>query len=105
MAKIPSYIDDVASLFTFDLKTLGPKLVLPLLTLLGAWGGFPAPPKSFEFLAKSPFFQYFFLWVLVMQGGASADPDLSLVAVLLFVLFAELVKFIESRVTKKQKKN
>jgi hypothetical protein len=97
-----SKIDDITSLFKADFKTLGPKLVLPALTLLGAWGGFPTPPKSFSFLAKNRFFQYFFLWVLVMQGGASADPDLSLVAVLIFVLFAELVKYFERRSEEKK---
>jgi hypothetical protein len=100
---LPTYIDDAVSFLTFDFKTLGPKLVLPILTLIGALGGFPTPPKSFAFLAENRFFQYFFLWVLVMQGGASADPDLSLVAVLIFVLFIELVKYIENKKAQKIK--
>lgn len=99
----PSYTDDIMSFFKLDYKNLGPKLVLPMLTLLGAWGGFPKPPKSFEFLAENRFFQYFFLWVLVMQGGASADPDLSLVAVIVFGLFSELVFFLERKVKREER--
>lgn len=90
-------IDDLTKLVTGDFKTLFPKLILPMLTLIGALGGFPAPPKSFQFLADNKFFQYFFLWVLVMQGGGSVDADLSLVAVLLFVLVIEGIKFFEKR--------
>lgn len=98
----PKMLDDVTRLITGDFKNLLPRLVLPMLTLIGALGGFPQPPKSFAFLANNRFFQYFFLWVLVMQGGASADADLSLVAVLFFVLFIEGFKYFEKRAEEKK---
>lgn len=94
--------DDVSSLLKFDFKVLGPKLVLPMLTLIGAWGGFPEPPKSFKKITQNRFFQYFFLWVLVMQGGASADADLSLVAVLIFVFISEIIKKYEESMEMKK---
>jgi hypothetical protein len=87
--------DDIRSLISLDFATLGPKLVLPMLTLIGAWGGFPEPPKLFKFLTDISIFKYLFLWVLVMQGGAGLDADLSLVAVLMFFIFSESIKFIE----------
>lgn len=90
-----NFTDDLTSFIKFDYKTLGPKLILPFLTLLGSWGGFPEAPKSFQKLADNNFFKYFFLWVLVMQGGASADPDLSLVAVIIFGIISESIKYFE----------
>lgn len=71
------------------------RLVMPMLTLVGAWGGFPDSPKMFKALTSWRPFQYFFLWVLVMQGGASADPGLSLIAVLIFGLVTEIIKGVE----------
>ena len=87
--------DDINSLISLDYATLGPKLFLPMLTLLGAWGGFPEAPESFKFLTEISIFKYLFLWVLVMQGGAGADADLGLVSIILFFIFSEGIKFLE----------
>jgi hypothetical protein len=94
MSFIASFFDEIFALknpFTFPWG----RLVMPMLTLIGAWGGFPDSPKMFKTVTKWRPFQYFFLWVLVMQGGASADPGLSLIAVLIFVVVTELIKGIE----------
>ena len=71
------------------------RMIMPMLTLVGAWGGFPDSPKIFKAVTQFRLFQYFFLWVLVMQGGASADPGLSLLAVLIFGIVSEVIKLIE----------
>jgi hypothetical protein len=97
--------DDINSLISLDYATLGPKLFLPLLTLLGAWGGFPDAPESFKFLTEISIFKYVFLWVLVMQGGAGSDFDLSLVAVILFYILTEGIKYLERRSGRFNKKN
>lgn len=76
-----------------------PRLILPFLTLVGAWGGFPEPPRMFKKIVEYRFFQYFFLWVLVMQGGASVDPGLSLVSVIVFVSISEVIKMLEGEET------
>jgi hypothetical protein len=87
--------DDIKSLISLDYATLGPKLFLPMLTLIGAWGGFPEAPESFKFLTEVSIFKYVFLWVLVMQGGAGSDADLSLVSIILFFILTEGIKFLE----------
>jgi hypothetical protein len=89
--------DDLSSLYRLDFATLAPKLFIPMLTLIGAWGGFPEAPKSFKFLTEISIFKYIFLWVLVMQGGGGLDADLSLVAIILFFIISESIKFIERK--------
>ena len=91
---IGSFFDEFRQIITFNFSLS--RLALPMLTLIGAWGGFPPPPKIFEGLAKWRPFQYFFLWVLVMQGGASVDPGLSLLSVLIFVAITEVINLIEA---------
>ena len=90
---IGSIFDEFKQIITFQFSFT--KLILPFLTLIGAWGGFGEPPRMFKSLTTWRPFQYFFLWVLVMQGGASTDPGLSLVAVLIFVAITEVIKLIE----------
>lgn len=95
-AFLQSFFDELKAFsnpFTFPWS----RMVLPMLTLLGAWGGFPDAPDVFKKLAEWKFFQYFFLWVLVMQGGASADPGLSFIAVVLFILLTELLKKYDNK--------
>lgn len=81
---LKTFFDDIVA-FANPFKAPWHKLVLPLLTLIGAWGGFPKAPAIFDKIAKDKWFQYLFLWILVMQGGASADPGLSFIAVLIFM--------------------
>jgi len=90
---IQSLFDEFKQIITFSFPFS--KLVLPFLTLIGAWGGFPDSPRMFKKLTTWRPFQYFFLWVLVMQGGASVDPGLSLLSVLIFVAITEIIKLIE----------
>lgn len=89
-----SFFDEIFALknpFTFPWS----KLIMPMLTLIGAWGGFPDSPQIFKKITEYRIFQYLFLWVLVMQGGASADPGLSFISVIIFVIITELLKSTE----------
>ncbi len=75
---------------------------LSFLTLFGAWGGFPVPPKFFTWLtANVPFLRYFFQWlmlfVLVYQGGSGQKALLAAVTSSVFFIVFEIVKGIENR--------
>ena len=93
---VQSFFDEIFALrnpFTFPWS----RMIMPMLTLIGAWGGFPDSPKIFKKISEYRLFQYFFLWVLVMQGGASADPGLSFIAVIIFALITEILKIGETK--------
>lgn len=90
------HFDDVISLFSGKFKSS--KLLLPILTAVGAWGGLPEGPRSFKMVTQNKIFQYFFLWILIMQGGGGADMDLSLIAVAAVFIITEIVIAIENSV-------
>ena len=62
------------------------QMVLPLATAIGAYGGFPDPPRFFNNLVRNEFFRYVLLAVLIYQGGAGQDIKLSVLVT--FVIFA-----------------
>jgi len=63
------------------------QLVLCVATLLGAFGGFPAPPKVFNQLAQNELVQWALVFTLLWQGGAGQDTRVALtVTVLAFVV-------------------
>lgn len=49
------------------------KLLLVLATLLGAFGGFPEPLKSFKWVTQYQVIQWLMVFVLLYQGGAGED--------------------------------
>ena len=103
-AFVKSFFDEIFALLnpvTFPWS----KLVLPMLTLIGAWGGFPDPPQVVKKIAQWKFFQYFFLWILAMQGGASADPGLSFISVILFGIITEILNMFDSSSSTKTTKD
>jgi hypothetical protein len=53
------------------------RLILVVCTMLGAFGGFPEPPKAFKRLASNQMVQWALVFVLLFQGGANADPVLA----------------------------
>ena len=53
------------------------KIVITILTALGAWGGFPAPPKAFNRLVTNEVVQYLLVFVLLMQGGTGGNYKLA----------------------------
>ena len=63
------------------------QFILPLATAIGAYGGFPEPPRFFNEMVRNEFFRYALLAVLIYQGGAGQDIKLSiLVTVIIFAL-------------------
>lgn len=63
------------------------KWILPAATALGAWGGFPKPPKMFQDLAKNEIVQYLLVAVLVWQGGGQQNLRVALIlAVAMYIL-------------------
>ena len=53
-------------------------IIHPMATVLGAWGGFPPPPKIFQQLVKNELVQYLLVFLLTYQGGGNEDIALSL---------------------------
>jgi len=65
----------------------GKDLILPLATAIGAYGGFPNPPRFFSELTQNEMFRWALVFVLVWQGGSGQDAKLAvLVTALMFAL-------------------
>ena len=76
------------------LKSKLQPLVLPLVTGLGAFGGFPEPPNMFKRVVKNKLIQYFLLFLLIWQGGGGQDWKLSAkVTLVIFVLITVINMF------------
>lgn len=68
-------------------------IVLAVATGLGAWGGFPAPPRSFNRFVTNEIVQYALVFVLLMQGGAGKNYKLAgLITGVMYVLHKILDK-------------
>tara|TARA_B100000795_G_scaffold266027_1_gene248631 strand:- start:557 stop:838 length:282 start_codon:yes stop_codon:yes gene_type:complete len=63
-----------------------------LATALGAYGGFPEAPEWWKTLAKTNAFQFLTLWVLVFQGGGSADYVWTSIITMIVYVFMEITK-------------
>jgi hypothetical protein len=50
------------------------QILLVLTTIIGAFGGFPTPPRFFTNMAKYAPVQWALVFVLAYQGGAGQDP-------------------------------
>lgn len=69
-------------------------LILPLVTAMGAFGGFPEPPSMFKNIIKNIVVQYFLLFLLIWQGGGGQNWKLSAkVTVVIFVLITAMKMF------------
>lgn len=67
------------------------KLLLVSCTILGAFGGFPQPPKVFQTLTSYRLVQWALVFVLAYQGGAGEDPILAAAAtVVTFIIYMVL---------------
>lgn len=74
-------------------ETLEP-LILPLVTAVGAFGGFPEPPNTFKKIIRNKVVQYFLLFLLIWQGGGGQDWKLSAkVTVIIFLMFSVIKMF------------
>lgn len=62
------------------------QMILVLATAIGAFGGFPTPPKMFTDLVKNEIVQWGLVFVLCYQGGAGQNVELAALAtVVLYV--------------------
>jgi hypothetical protein len=62
-------------------------IILAVATGLGAWGGFPAPPRGFNRFVTNEYVQYALVFVLLMQGGAGKNYKLAgLITGVMYVL-------------------
>ena len=62
------------------------KMLAPITTAVGAWGGFPTPPQWFTQLAHNEWFQYAMLFVLIYQGAGASNPKTSLAFTIVFYI-------------------
>lgn len=69
-------------------------ILLVTTTIIGAFGGFPEPPKAFSNLASFKPIQWGLVFVLAYQGGAGQDPILAAAATAVtFVLYTVVRAF------------
>lgn len=69
-------------------------ILLVTATIVGAFGGFPEPPKAFSNLATFKPVQWALVFVLAYQGGAGQDPVLAAAATAAtFVLYTVVRAF------------
>ena len=96
-------------------------IVVGLLgTGIGAYGGMPAPPKTFvKAVDKFPILQWFLVYVLIWQGAGGFDEKLSLYGTMLVFILYKVMIYAEkhwdllyylglnekTRAQKKQEKN
>ena len=71
-------------------------ILLVTCTVLGAFGGFPQPPKAFLQLTKYPIVQWFLVFVLAYQGGAGQDPLLAGAATLITFILYKVARAMEA---------
>ena len=72
------------------------KMVLAMATTIGAFGGFPDPPKAFSALTQYQFVQWMLVFVLIFQGGGSQDPLFSVAVTIATFLLYKFVRFFEN---------
>lgn len=72
------------------------KLLLVSCTILGAFGGFPQPPKVFLNLASYQIIQWALVFVLAYQGGAGEDVVLAAVATFVTMVIYKVVRALEN---------
>jgi ABC-type branched-subunit amino acid transport system permease subunit len=71
-------------------------IVLVSATILGAFGGFPKPPKVFTNLTQYSLVQWLLVFVLAYQGGSGQNVGLALMATLLTFVLYQVLKYFES---------
>lgn len=77
-------------------------LILPIVTAIGAFGGFPQPPKVFGKLIKFEPIQYLLLFCLIWQGGADQNWKLALKVTLVTYIIITLGHIYDARMQKRE---
>ena len=73
------------------------RFVLVMATILGAFGGFPAPPKFFKWVTSFQLVQWGLVAVLAYQGGGGENIMLSLIMTALAFVVYMAFKMFESK--------
>ena len=56
------------------------QMVLVMATAIGAFGGFPKPPRVFSSLVQNEMVQWALVFVLCYQGGSGQDVKMAALA-------------------------
>jgi len=84
-------------------------VIVAVATAIGAWGGFPTPPKKVKkFFDDNEIVRYSLVWILLWQGGTNQNWKLATLVTLVLYGVTHLVKekdeddepTLESRVKK-----
>jgi hypothetical protein len=70
-------------------------IILAFATMIGAFGGFPAPPKLFLNIASYGLIQWFLVFVLLYQGGGGQDIVLSAIITGITFLVYKFIRHFE----------
>ena len=75
----------------YDIKSV----ILGLVTFIGAFGGFPEPPKVFiDLVLKHSWLKWILVFLLVFQGAGGQDPRLaSIITFTGYVIYIFLEKY------------
>lgn len=81
---------------------LNPELLeavpLAVLTGLGAYGGFPQPPRWWKKLSNFKLMNFIVLWILIYQGGGRTHAVLTTVVSIVIFTVMEVSKLLESQI-------
>ena len=75
-----------------DLQSNLGRWVLPLVTAMIAWGGYPSPPQAFVMLTDYELFRYALLFILIWQGGGQQDLKTSLIATAIIYFVTKILE-------------
>jgi hypothetical protein len=70
-------------------------ILLVIATIMGAFGGFPQPPKIFQRLSEYQLVQWFLVFVLAYQGGAGQNSRLALLSTLAIFVVYQIILYFE----------
>ena len=67
------------------------QITLAVATAIGAYGGFPVPPKSVAALFQNEPVQWFLVYNLIYQGGSGQDVQLAVMVTAAMYVFHKAV--------------
>ena len=79
-------------------------IVLAMATMLGAFGGFPEPPKLCLWFAQYPIVQWALVWILIYQGGSGQNPVTTTALTAVTYLLYQLIRYFEKKDPKEKEK-
>ena len=78
------------------------KVLVAFAMIIGAWGGFPRPPKSFIWMTRFRTVQWFLVFILLYQGGTGEDALFSLIITLVTFIIYTIIRILENSYAKTQ---